>query len=111
MDPRTRRLAENEALFRNVNEEIGGAALAFGRDRASRYSFMCECSDADCHRLLELTLAEYEAVRARSDRFAVVPGHALPEIESVVETHAGYEVVEKLPEARELVTELDRRRA
>jgi hypothetical protein len=43
-------------------------------------------------------------------RFAVVPGHELPEIEMVVERHAGYLVVEKRQaDAQEVAFETDTR--
>jgi hypothetical protein len=52
-----------------------------------------------CNRLMVLTLAEYERVRANPKRFIVLPGHELAELETVIETQAGYVVVQKL-EAR-----------
>jgi hypothetical protein len=50
-----------------------------------------------------MTLAEYEAIRAEPTRFFVVPGHERPEIESVVERHGAYLVVEKREEDAEAV--------
>jgi hypothetical protein len=44
-----------------------------------------------------MTRVQYEAVRAHSERFVVLPDHVLPDIERVVETHAYFVVVEKLP--------------
>jgi len=41
--------------------------------------------------------------------FAVAPGHALPEIEDVIDRQAGYDVVEKRGEAARLVAGLDPR--
>jgi len=40
-------------------------------------------------------VAEYQAIRAEATRFAVLPGHELPEVESVVKRHPTYLVVEK----------------
>ena len=57
-----------------------------------------------------MTAAEYEAIRAESTRFAVVPGHEDPEIESVIERYPGYLIVEKRDaEAQEVARETDPR--
>jgi hypothetical protein len=57
-----------------------------------------------------MTLVEYEAVRAEPTRFAVVPQHELPEIETAVERHPNYVVVEKRePEAEEVARATDPR--
>jgi len=42
-----------------------------------------------------MTLIEHETVRADPTRFAVAPGHEMLEIETIVERHPGYFVVEK----------------
>jgi hypothetical protein len=57
-----------------------------------------------------MTVAEYQAIRAEPTRFAVLPAHELPEIESVVERHPNYLVVEKRDaDAQEIVRETDPR--
>jgi hypothetical protein len=58
-----------------------------------------------------MTLVEYEAVRAEPTRFAIVPGHEQPEIETIVERHdPTYLVVEKREEdAEEIARETDPR--
>jgi hypothetical protein len=93
MDERRRRLVENENLFREVNERI--RSLVATLRGPEPYDFLCECSNRDCDRRVTLSLTEYEAVRAQSDRFLVAPGHVLPDIERVVESHPSYEVVDK----------------
>lgn len=108
MDARERRLAENEALFREVNEGIEAQASKFGGD-GHGYEFLCECSNRDCNARIVMTLPEYESVRRDSNHFAVMPGHHLPEIEKVVRRTDGYWLVEKQDDAAELVEELDPR--
>ena len=105
------RLARNEALYREVNERIAELAEEFSEGEVRNpVSFVCECDAADCAASIELTLAEYEAIRAEPTRFVVVPGHERPEIESVVERHAAYLVVEKREEdAAEVARETDPR--
>jgi hypothetical protein len=42
-----------------------------------------------------MAISEYEGVRSGFDRFLVVPGHQIDEIEDVVERHDSYPVVAK----------------
>lgn len=97
------RLARNQALFREVNERVED--MASGRGPVE---FLCECSRTDCIETIELTVAEYEQVRADSARFVIKTGHDLPEIERVVARHVGWVVVEKV-KGVEVVTEMDPR--
>jgi len=105
------RLARNEALYREVNERIAELAEEFSEDEVRNpVGFVCECAAAGCAEPIELTLAEYEAIRAEPTRFAVVPEHERLEIERVVERHAAYLVVEKREEdAAEVARETDPR--
>ena len=109
LDERERRLAKNEALFRDINEEIEAVAFRLGSDDEHVYEFLCECANVDCDLRLALSLDDYERVRMNPVWFAVAPGHALPEIEDVIERRDAYQVVEKRGEAAELVRGLDRR--
>ena len=59
-----------------------------------RRPVICECSDPECLEVLELTRAEYSRVRARGN-FAIAHGHVTPEVERVVESCDGYDVVSK----------------
>jgi hypothetical protein len=103
------RIAHNETLFREVNERIEAGQWPTDRGRPS--AFRCECGSLRCNALVELTLAQYEHVRAGSTHFVLVPGHEIPEIERVVERAAGYVVVEKVGEAAEVAEESDPRDA
>jgi len=108
---REKRLARNETLYREANERVAEvAAQLLEGETDTPGGFICECDVADCTELIPMTLAEYEAMRAVPIRFAVVPGHELPEIESVVERHPAYLVVEKRDdEAQEVARETDPR--
>jgi hypothetical protein len=94
-----RRLAANEDTFRDVNEGI--ARGQWPGDPEAPIGFRCECARLGCNVLVALTLAQYEAVRANSRRFVIVPGHELPEVEVLVERHGDYAVVEKVGAAGE----------
>jgi hypothetical protein len=62
----------NEGLFREVNERI---AELDERVELAPTEFVCECADASCSEHVQLSDAEYEAVRADPVRFFVMPGH------------------------------------
>jgi hypothetical protein len=90
------RALENEALFRTVNENVDAAAEKFEpQAEGSAFEYLCECSDPDCAARVDMTRAEYLAVRAHPRRFLVLPGHVQPAVERVVERHRAYLVVEK----------------
>lgn len=108
MDAREERLAQNETLFRSVNENIEEAASSTQLDEHI-FEFLCECSNIDCTLRLPMTVSEYERVRADPRQFVVAPGHELPEIEIVVARTGAYQIVLKEGEAAELVTERDPR--
>lgn len=93
-DEQARRVGLNESIFRQVNEQIESLNRDFGDERRTMTA-ICECADGDCTERLEIPVSEYEKVRANPRRYLIVPGHELPEFESVVENRAGYEVVEK----------------
>ena len=77
---------------------------------AEQINFACECGRETCAEPISMTLAEYEAIRAESTHFAVVPEHEQPEIEVVIERHPTYFVVEKSQEdAQEVARETDPR--
>jgi hypothetical protein len=102
----------NEALYRQVNERVADVAEQFTEveTTASPVGFTCECGDPGCTQQIEMTLAEYEQIRAEPTRFAVATGHERPEIERVVDRQPDYLVVEKHdPEAEEVALETDPR--
>jgi hypothetical protein len=91
----TRERAEkNERLFRDLNERIREMAeqLAVG---PPHLEFICECAREGCLDRIELTLPEYSAVRAEPSHFALVSGHELLDVESLVARHDRYTVVAK----------------
>jgi hypothetical protein len=103
---RETRAAENEDLFRRLNERLhvlaSVAASAIESSEAPE-RFLCECAQVRCSQVIELTPEEYRRVRETNRRFLVVPdvSHTSPDLEIVVERHERYWVVEKLGEAGE----------
>jgi hypothetical protein len=94
VDARTERIGRNEDLFRKVNDQIEGVNEAFGTITGTM-SILCECGKLECIEQIDLTVAEYRTLRADPTRFAVKPGHEIPDVERVVERRERYFVVEK----------------
>ena len=69
-------MAQNEALFREVNERVEAIAHRLGPDVP--YEFVCECANADCTFRVTLPLAVYETHPLGSEaiRRAARPLHA-----------------------------------
>jgi hypothetical protein len=106
-EPLQRRVAANESVFRDVNDAIE-RGLWPGEDD-SPVAFRCECASLQCNRLVELTPRAYEWVRANPRRFLVLRGHELLEVETVVESHDDYVVVQKRAEAGKAAQDADPR--
>jgi hypothetical protein len=106
MDEQLRRQARNEALLREVNEQINALDRAAGGDDDEIFGFHCECGrGGGCEERVWMTLAEYDVVREQDDRFALAPGHETDGLESVVTRNERYVVVDKLDEAEPLVAD------
>src|SRR5690348_6571479 len=102
-----RRLARNEALFRDVNESI--ARGQWPGDEGTTVAYRCECARLGCNELISLTPRAYASIRADGRRFLVARGHEMPELEIVTATGPGYNVVEKRAEAGRVAEETDPR--
>lgn len=96
-DELDQRLARNEAVFRQINEGIERGHWPGEENRP--IGFRCECARLGCAEVVEMSVNAYEQVRAHSRRFFVVRGHERPELERVVDSTAGYLVVEKIDQA------------
>ena len=87
------RIARNEAIFREVNERVADVIDS----EARMTDFLCECGNLDCVEEISLTDAEYMKLRRNPATFAVVPGHAIEDVETVIEETDRFQVVEKHP--------------
>ena len=83
-------IALNESTFRDVNEAIEAGR----REREGLVPFVCECGTLGCTAVVELTLREYEGVRAGSRSFFVAPGHE-SEFEEAHEQNSRFTLVVK----------------
>jgi len=94
MSERERRLALNEAMFREVNERVEEMTNTF-ESGTRTLEILCECADTACTERLSVPTADYERVRSDSTHFLLRPGHEDATVERVIETRADYVVVEK----------------
>jgi len=83
------------AFSRAVNNDlIGLSATQHGGIRR----IVCECSRRRCDELLDVTIAEYDAVRAHPTRLLVVSGHELAGVQRVVTRTGRLAVVQEQQE-------------
>ena len=102
------RAAKNEVVLRDLNERLEAHHKWAGK----RFSeSVCECADETCVKPVELSIEEYENVRAEPTRFVVPPGdeHVNRGIERVVLREERYWLVEKIGVAAEISENLDPR--
>jgi hypothetical protein len=104
------RKAQNEARFRDANEKQQGAAREI-LDGADHHlvPFLCECHDLSCTSVVQLTLSEYEAVRATPTDGLAANGHEDLTIEDVVATTERFTQTRKTGAAGEAFARLDPR--
>ena len=107
-DLRKERLALNETLFRTANERMQEWEERHEREGPELY--YCECAQAECKQKVGMGLEDYERVRSDPSHFFVVPGHEIPDVETVIEEHDGWVLIEKAPGTEAIVEATDRRR-
>lgn len=96
MNERQRRIGENEAIFRSVNEQVRGLTATLSTP-GDTMRIVCECGTRSCTKQFPIRPEEYERVRADPELFLVKPGHDLPEAETVVGKGDLYWIVRKDP--------------
>ena len=99
---REERIARNEAAFRKANERVKGWEERHRFDSEAEL-YLCECGNPECVEKIRLRKADYERIRMNPIHFVVVPGHEVPDVETVIEAHEGWAMVEKAPEVRHIV--------
>lgn len=108
--PSEQRLAENEAIFRKLNEQVIAGVEQTNRlareDNQPEFSvtsksddaplqFFCECADENCTGRVSMNLLEYRKIHKNRKRFVILPGHEVTSVEKVVFEKPTYTVVEK----------------
>lgn len=88
------RAARNEALFREVNENIASLEERFGAT-VTEPVYVCECANTACAEQLAIDPETYRRVRQEPRWFFLRPGHEDAQLERIVERHRDYLIVEK----------------
>jgi hypothetical protein len=96
MNERKRRIGENEAIFRSVNEEVRKLTATLTASSGTM-KVVCECGVRSCTDQFQIETAAYADVREDPTLFVVKPGHDLPETETVVAKDDLYWTVRKDP--------------
>lgn len=110
MSERAARIGRNEALFREVNEQVDELNRSLSSLGDPTMHIVCECGELSCVERLVVPIPAYERVRSDSVLFFVHPGHAEPDVEDVVEEQTAYHVVRKHPgEPQRIAAETDPR--
>jgi hypothetical protein len=89
---REERIGRNEALFREVNERIERVTETL---QVETLTILCECGDPSCLEQIQVSLPDYERVRADPTLFFIRAGHEDFDVEDIVEEHEDYHVVRK----------------
>jgi hypothetical protein len=84
---------ERHELFREVNKRIRDLSPDHF-DRRALNEWVCECRDMTCSRRVELSLEEFDEIRAHPGRYVMSPGHQLGGRARVVMAHPRFVVVE-----------------
>ncbi|MDA0167269.1 hypothetical protein OM076_43820 [Solirubrobacter ginsenosidimutans] len=98
-----------EAAFRIANERTARWEERHADGRTELY--LCECAEQPCRKRIELTREQYEEVRTDPRHFVVLPGHVIADLETVVGSFDGYEMIEKPSALLQLLVETDPRSA
>jgi hypothetical protein len=94
MPPREERAIRNEALFREVNVHIADLEERV-HATGELLPLVCECVRAGCSAPIEVEPGIFNRVRENPLQFLVAPGHEKLDVESVVERHPAYLIVQK----------------
>jgi len=100
-DARERKLAQNEALARAVNEEVEKLVSVWA-DESTAIELICECSLATCSERIHVPRTDYHRTRESPVRFLVCDEHVVEEIEDRIGTAGDATVVEKRGEGRDV---------
>ena len=91
---REERAAQNELVFRAVNEEIVKMTDRF-RSQLSDIDIVCECADARCVGRIRVPADESAVLERQDGTFLVLPGHEDSDVQRVLRRTKNYVVVSK----------------
>lgn len=104
-----RRMAENEVVFRSMNEQVekdfnkiakiaksaGLKEDEYPAQDDTPLHFHCECYDENCEERIIMKPSKYAEIHKKRDRFTVVANHIYLEIEKVTYKSNAYWIVDK----------------
>jgi hypothetical protein len=107
----TARNARTQNDYRELNEAISGLSVGFGVGGTPDdfMQVMCECGRPGCSEPIEISTAEYEAIRADGAHFVLLRGHEVSTVEHVVYATSRYVVAHNDGEAEVIARDGDRR--
>jgi hypothetical protein len=78
--------------LRRLNESTRAKYDPHARPNASMPAWVCECANENCVEAVNLTVAEYDAVRTDPTHYLVAPcnEHVMSRLQRVVERHERY---------------------
>jgi len=91
---REERAAQNELVFRAVNEQIVKMTDRF-REQLAEIDIVCECANTTCVGTIRVNVDEFAEIERAEATFLVLPGHEDETVERVVERKPSYVVVWK----------------
>ena len=95
---------ESDLRGRSLNREVNDRIRALTRQYAFHVAgdlpmtVFCECGREDCMTPVDMTLAEYEAVREGPDRWVVSSAHIGGDADSILARRNGYALVHHTPD-------------
>ena len=87
--PRAERVIQTERFFRAINDEIAQ------QQNGHRVEYLCECGNPVCSESIVLDGTMLTRLHAEPNLFVLLPGHEIPDVETVVDHSNGYLIVRK----------------
>ena len=90
---------QSRSLRREVNERVAELIEGFHAEgEESVMTVFCECGSDECMAPIEMTLAEYQAVRAGPVRWVISSSHIDTTADSILARRNGYALIEHAPD-------------
>jgi hypothetical protein len=96
------RAAQNQMMFRSVNNRIKELAVESGGS-GTELEFACECADTTCVEKIPLSALQFLAIESEENQFMVLRGHEVDEVEDVIAERGGFLIVSKRGAGAEFV--------
>jgi hypothetical protein len=86
---RAGRIVRTEVFFRAINEEIAR------NDGSAVTRYLCECGNPACSEGIALPPGAIAQLHSSPNHFVLLPGHEIPDVETVVDEADGYVIIRK----------------